>query len=290
MRHNSWIKFLNGVGIGITIAVALVIIMGAGLHHIGPGIQADFLSLNKIRKTLQSGTSGQTITSDGSGGVVMSDVVAFGLSTVAQGDMLYASATDTLAKLAKSTRPGVAIRNTGTSNNPAYGPIRQLVYSATAASNSHTGVTAAETTVMPTADEGTGDTDLSPWLLTGAVLDWTVDVPLTGDADGNETLTVNVYIGSQLVGTSGAINDDGTDELHLEGRIKIRAGGATGTGFYSYQVSHNTAFLSMDEASISSTDFTATTPFVVKLDWGGTTDAADTATVQDANIEATNWD
>lgn len=46
-----------------------------------------------------------------------------GLSTVAQGDILYASATNTLASLAKSTSATRYLANTGTSNAPAWAQI-----------------------------------------------------------------------------------------------------------------------------------------------------------------------
>lgn len=46
-----------------------------------------------------------------------------GLTGYAQGDMLYGSATDTLAKLAKNTTATRYIANTGTTNNPAWDQI-----------------------------------------------------------------------------------------------------------------------------------------------------------------------
>jgi len=46
-----------------------------------------------------------------------------GLSSLAQGDLLYASAADTLAALAKSVTTGHYLKNSGTDNNPAWGSI-----------------------------------------------------------------------------------------------------------------------------------------------------------------------
>ena len=46
-----------------------------------------------------------------------------GLSTVSQGDMLYGSATDMLARLAKDANATRYVANTGTSNNPAWAQI-----------------------------------------------------------------------------------------------------------------------------------------------------------------------
>ncbi len=46
-----------------------------------------------------------------------------GLSSYTQGDMLYASATNVLAKLAKNTSATRYLSNTGTSNNPAWAQV-----------------------------------------------------------------------------------------------------------------------------------------------------------------------
>lgn len=46
-----------------------------------------------------------------------------GLATVVQGDILYASAADTLARLAKSAGTNMFLKNSGTSNNPAWSAI-----------------------------------------------------------------------------------------------------------------------------------------------------------------------
>ena len=46
-----------------------------------------------------------------------------GLSAYAQGDILYSSATNTLARLAKNTSASTYLSNTGTSNNPAWAQV-----------------------------------------------------------------------------------------------------------------------------------------------------------------------
>lgn len=46
-----------------------------------------------------------------------------GLSTVAQGDLLYGSATDTLSRLAKDANATRYLANTGASNNPAWAQV-----------------------------------------------------------------------------------------------------------------------------------------------------------------------
>ena len=64
-----------------------------------------------------------------------------GLSTVAQGDILYSSASNTLVALAKNTTATRYLANTGTSNNPAWAQV-----------NLANGVTGT----LPTANGGTG--------------------------------------------------------------------------------------------------------------------------------------
>lgn len=64
-----------------------------------------------------------------------------GLATVAQGDLLYGSAADTLSRLAKDTNATRYLSNTGTTNNPAWAQVDL--------SNGVTGV-------LPTANGGTG--------------------------------------------------------------------------------------------------------------------------------------
>lgn len=66
-----------------------------------------------------------------------------GLATVAQGDVLYASASNTLSALAKNTSASRYLSNTGSSNNPAWAQIDLT-----------TGVTGT----LPVANGGTGAT------------------------------------------------------------------------------------------------------------------------------------
>lgn len=56
-------------------------------------------------------------------GVIPLSMGGFGLSTVAQGDMFYASATDVVARLAKSASATRYISNTGASNGPAWAQV-----------------------------------------------------------------------------------------------------------------------------------------------------------------------
>lgn len=74
-----------------------------------------------------------------------------GLSTVVQGDILYASAADTLARLAKNTTATRYLANTGTSNNPQWDQV-----------NLANGVTGT----LPVGNGGTG---LASWTANGLV-------------------------------------------------------------------------------------------------------------------------
>lgn len=50
-----------------------------------------------------------------------------GLATVAQGDLLYGSAANTLSKLAKSTASAQYLKNSGTNNNPVWAAIPDVL-------------------------------------------------------------------------------------------------------------------------------------------------------------------
>lgn len=69
-----------------------------------------------------------------------------GLATVAQGDILYGSATDTIAALAKDANAKRYLSNTGTSNNPAWAQVD---------------LTNGVTGVLPIANGGTGGSTAS---------------------------------------------------------------------------------------------------------------------------------
>jgi len=69
---------------------------------------------------LSFNTAGSTITLSGTLGETSGGT---GQSTYAQGDLLFASAANTLSKLAKSAAATRYLSNTGTSNNPAWAQI-----------------------------------------------------------------------------------------------------------------------------------------------------------------------
>ena len=77
---------------------------------------------------LAVGTAGQVLVTGGAGaepswGAVGPSGGGTGITTYAQGDMIYASATNTLAKLAKDTNATRYLSNTGSSNNPAWAQV-----------------------------------------------------------------------------------------------------------------------------------------------------------------------
>lgn len=88
-----------------------------------------------------------------------------GLSTVAQGDILYGSAVDTLAALPKNTSSTRYLSNTGSSNNPAWAQV-----------NLTNGVTG----ILPISNGGTGASGQAWWALTG-----------TSTLTGTATITSN---------------------------------------------------------------------------------------------------
>lgn len=127
-----------------------------------------------------------------------------GLTTVAQGDLLYGSASNTLSTLAKDANATRYLSNTGTTNNPAWAQV-----------NLADGVTGT----LPGGNGGTGSTLVS---FTGPTLARTFTVP-----DATTTLcgTNSVCTGYQAgpltgdVTTSGAAATIGNDKV-LEAMLK----------------------------------------------------------------------
>jgi hypothetical protein len=112
---------------------------------------------------------------------------------------------------------------------------------------------------------------------------------ILGDADGDETLTINVYFGSQLVGTSGALAIDGNTSCVVSGRVKIEAAGASVAGDYGATFI-NGAVAAASGARFTAFDTTATHAFTIKGDWGGTTDAQDSVILYDLNLSVNSVD
>jgi hypothetical protein len=103
-----------------------------------------------------------------------------------QGDILYASASNTLSKLAKNTTAARYLSNSGTSNNPAWAQVDLT-----------TGVTGA----LPTANGGTGVTVFDPVIqrvstITGAVATGTtnntVDDNIPTNTNGDQYMSLAI--------------------------------------------------------------------------------------------------
>lgn len=90
-------------------------------------INGDTGSVTGTTVTLTGGTTGLTFTGVTSTITMSGTLVAAnggtGIASYAQGDILYASATTTLSKLAKDTNATRYLSNTGTSNNPAWAQV-----------------------------------------------------------------------------------------------------------------------------------------------------------------------
>lgn len=84
------------------------------------GATGPSISINTTLSGLSFNTSGSTITLSGTLGAASGGT---GLSTYAQGDLLYSSATNVLAALAKDTNATRYLSNTGSSNSPAWAQI-----------------------------------------------------------------------------------------------------------------------------------------------------------------------
>lgn len=162
----------------------------------------------------------------------------------------------------------------------------QVLYAATTVSASLAGTTTDETTTMPAAAEGSA-TIGTAYLSAGSVFTFDALAVVLSDLDGGEKCGVNVYFGTQLVGTSGQVTlSDATTAIPVRGTVKIKTSSGTGTGVYSgFGGKSATSF----GAAFGTFDCTTTKAFTIKLDFDGS-DAGDSATVEDANVTWNNVD
>lgn len=129
-----------------------------------------------------------------------------GLSTTTQGDILYADASNSLAKLAKSTSSTRYLSNTGTSNNPAWAQVDLT-----------NGVTGA----LPVANGGTGQTteaeaigEMTQALTEDTTPDWAADYIPAYDASadtGKKLLLSTVWREKITSNRTYYVRTDGSD-------------------------------------------------------------------------------
>lgn len=170
-------------------------------------------------------------------------------------------------------------------------PAQRMTFGALTPAPTHDGTTGAETALVPATDEGTLTIPVVD-LQAGACFTFNAALNVAGDADGDETLTLNIYFGSKKIGTSGAIADDGATVVRIEGTFKLITTAATATGVASGTIINGTTvvpFCVLLEVG-DSVDTTAAVDFAIKADWGGTTDANDTVILQDFNLFVNNVD
>jgi hypothetical protein len=168
-------------------------------------------------------------------------------------------------------------------------PAERMIYAALAPAPTHDGTTAAETALTPASVEGSATIPVAD-LLAGATFHYNAQVTMAGDADGDEAITFNVYFGTQLVGTSGAIAVDGASTFYISGIVKIKTVGAGGTGVYNALFANGVVIPTTSGAAFTAFDTTATKAFSIKADFSGTTDAADTCILNDLNLSVNNTD
>jgi hypothetical protein len=199
-KNGAWYKIGPGaagsadfdtIGSGTNTTAAMVVGSGASIDVSGTGT-------NKA-------TSGDSATSFFSTGTLEVGIGGLGLSSYTQGDLLYASGSTTIAKLAKDTNATRYLSNTGTTNNPAWAQV-----------NVANGITGT----VPVANGGTAQTSYTDGqllignssgnTLTKASLTAGTNITIT---PGNGSITIAASGGGSGCSTSGSANgillDDG---------------------------------------------------------------------------------
>ena len=159
-----------------------------------------------------------------------------GFGTTAQGDLIYADAANSLARLAKNTSATRYLSNSGTSNNPAWAQV-DLANGVTGDLPFANIAQIATAKVLGRATAGTGDIEALSTTGTGNVV-MSASPTLTGTLS---VPTVNITAALNLSGNSFAGVTGGGAYVELksqDGTTRIHLGGSDPANYYS-NTTHN---------------------------------------------------
>jgi hypothetical protein len=170
-----------------------------------------------------------------------------GLSTVAQGDILYGSAANTLVALAKNASATRYLSNTGATNNPAWAQIDL--------SNGVTGT-------LPVGNGGTGNTTFTAGY-----------IPYGNGGSALSTSANLQYNGTTLmVGTSSAA--PGSGAIQLVSKNTVCLGTNDTSGYYALACYFNGSYSGSVSVSSGATAFNTSSDFRLKNDLGVAVDGS----------------
>lgn len=147
-----------------------------------------------------------------------------GLSSVAQGDILYGSAANTLSALAKNTTATRYLSNTGSSNNPDWAQV-----------NLTNGVTGT----LPVGNGGTGQTS---WTSSGVLYASAATTLATSSALTFDGTNLSQITTGQVIHTIKSSSTSGTRDAIL--RLSVASNGgsdAAGTILFTYDTAYTQA-------------------------------------------------